>query len=194
MAKNQFRDSISPRPNPGRWENFRFVEYILRQHNILIPQTCTVEENCPGWMKMGFMVYKRLSSIGYRNYEDQSNEKSFIEVYPHACYTALLNILPFKKSTLIGRLQRQLVLFENGVNVHDPMRIFEEITRHRLLSGILPLENLYTMNELDALIAAYTAWKVINRSEEVTFLGDHEEGQIVIPVSKLRNLYHQSFS
>jgi hypothetical protein len=192
MADHKFRESISPRPSPGRWEDFRFAEYILRQHNILIPQTCSVEENCPGWMKMGFLVYKRLYSIGYRNYINNQSEKTYLEVYPHASYTVLLNFLPFKKRTIEGRLQRQLVLFESGVNIPDPMRIFEEITRHRLLSGILPLENLYTMNELDALIAAYTAWKVINRSEEITFVGDHKEGQIVLPVPKMRDQYHQA--
>ena len=38
------------------------------------------------------------------------------------------------------------------------MEFFEEVTRHRLRHGILPLEKLYTPGELDALTAAYLAW------------------------------------
>jgi hypothetical protein len=186
MKDEEFRNSISPRPNPGRWENFRYVEYLLRQHNIHIPQTPSSESDCSNWMRMGFLVFNRLCSIGYQQYQDGDiGGRKFIEVYPHACYTVLLNMIPFLKISLEGRLQRQLILFEKKMDVPDPMRIFEEITRHRLLSGVLPLGDLYSPGELDALIAAYTAWLVVNRQDETTFLGDKREGQVFLPTSKL---------
>ena len=55
-------------------------------------------------------------------------------------------------------LDIQLALYEADIDVPDAMRLFEEITRHRILNGILPTETLYSSQELDALIAAYTAW------------------------------------
>jgi hypothetical protein len=109
-----------------------------------------------------------------------------MEVYPHASYSVLLGVLPLQKHTLEGRLQRQLALYEQGLQVPDPMRFFEEITRHRLLKGILPLEELYSPGELDALVAAYTAWKTAVHPEDVALLGDPEEGQIVLPAVEIK--------
>src|SRR3990170_3933431 len=37
MERPEVRERLSPRPRPGRWTNFRLVEYLLRQHNITIP-------------------------------------------------------------------------------------------------------------------------------------------------------------
>ena len=190
MKDEEFRNSISPRPNPGRWENFRYAEFLLRQHNIHIPQTPSSESDCPNWMRMGFLVFNRLSSIGYKPYQNGDiGDRMFIEVYPHACFTVLLNLIPFLKNSLEGRLQRQLVLYDKKMDVPDPMRIFEEITRHRLLSGVLPLGDLFSPGELDALIAAYTAWMVVNKPDETILLGDNREGQVVVPASKLSPIY-----
>jgi predicted RNase H-like nuclease len=97
--------------------------------------------------------------------------------------------VPFPKYTLEGRIQRQLVLHEQELNIPDPMRLFEEITRHRLLQGVLPVEELYEPGELDALVAAYTAWIGANRGDQVLMLGSADEGQIVLPVSELKRRY-----
>jgi predicted RNase H-like nuclease len=69
------------------------------------------------------------------------------------------------------------------------MRIFEEITRHRLIQGILPLESLHSTEELDALAAAYTAWIAGVKPDQVTLLGDAEEGHLVLPVAELKDRY-----
>ena len=189
MARSEIRQSLSPVPNPGRWENFRIADYLLRQHNISIPRTAAKEEDCPNWMRNGFTLYKRLESLGYRLVYDEGAECQCMEVYPYASYTVLLGLLPFPKYTLEGRLQRQLILNEKGLNVVDPMRIFEEITRHRMLHGVLPLDDLYSPGELDALVAAYTAWMVGNQPEQVTMLGDVDEGQIVLPTAEFKQKY-----
>jgi hypothetical protein len=86
-------------------------------------------------------------------------------------------------------LQRQLILHENGLNIPDPLRFFEEITRHRLLQGILPLDEIYTPQELDAMVAAYTAWKVATKTQETMRLGHKDEGEIVLPVPALIEHY-----
>ena len=189
MANPEVRQNLSPPPHTGRWENFRLADYKLRMHWINIPQTPHKEKDCPNWMRKGFLLFRRLSDLDYKPYPDVSVERLSMEVYPHACYTVLLGVTPFLKLTLEGRIQRQLILYENGVDVSDPMRFFEEITRHRLLSGNLPFESLCTPGELDALVAAYTAWMISNRPDHITLVGDPGEGQVVVPVSEMKARY-----
>jgi hypothetical protein len=189
MEDPETRQSLSPQPRPGRWTNFRLLEYQFRQHNISCPQTPSKEEDCPNWMRMGFQLYQRLESMDYAAYPDQDSPRQYLEVYPYASYCALLGVTPFPKYTLEGRIQRQLVLYEQKLHVPDPMRYFEEITRHRLLQGIMPSENLYSPSELDALIAAYTAWMAAVQPESTMMLGDPQEGQAVLPVVALKRRY-----
>lgn len=192
MRREEVRKDLSPQPFPGRWLNFRQVEFLLRQHNIRIPQTLSQEEDCPKWMRMGFDLHRRLEALGYQVYPSEGAELQSLEVYPHASFTVLLDVLPFAKESLAGRLQRQLILFDLGINVSDPMRIFEEITRYRLLHGVLPLDNLQTTGELDALVAAYTAWCAARQPGETILLGDSNEGQVVLPTAKLNERYERS--
>jgi hypothetical protein len=189
MERQEVRARLSPAPRPGRWTNFRLAEYELRQHNITVPQTPAQECDCPNWMRMGFTLFRRLESLDYRPFPQENAALQCLEVYPHASFAALLGHIPFPKHSLEGRLQRQLILYECRLNLSNPMRIFEEITAHRLLQGILPLENLHPPEELDALVAAYTAWLAGTRGEQVTLLGDAEEGQLVLPVAELKDRY-----
>jgi Protein of unknown function (DUF429) len=189
MSRPEIRQDLTPPPTPGRWTNFRLSDYMLRQHNLSIPQTPAIEDDAPNWMRNGFALFHRLETIGYRTYPETGAERQDLEVYPYACYAVLLGILPFPKHTLEGRLQRQLALFERDVDVPDAMRFFEEITRHRLLNGVLPLETLFSAGELDALIAAYTAWLATLHSDQVTILGDPHEGQVVLPGVDLKSRY-----
>ena len=189
MSRPEIRQNLSPPPNPGRWSNFRLADFALRQHNLSIPQTPSVEDDAPNWMRNGFALFHRLESLGYHTYPESGEERQNLEVYPYACYAVLLGVLPFPKHTLEGRLQRQLALFERDLDVPDAMRIFEEITRHRLLKGVLPLETLFSAGELDALVAAYTAWLAALHSDKVTLLGDPVEGQVVLPGVDLKSRY-----
>ena len=189
MEQPDVRAGLLPVPRPGRWTNFRLAEYQLRQHNITVPQTPAREADCPNWMRMGFSLYHRLENLDYRPYPDEGSAHQCLEVYPHACFTVLLNHLPFPKHSLEGRLQRQLVLYQIRINLPDPMLIFEEITPHRLLQGILPLEDLHPAEELDALVAAYTAWLASTKTGQVTLLGHPDEGTLVLPVAELKSRY-----
>jgi hypothetical protein len=189
MERPDVREGLSPPPRPGRWKDFRLAEYLLRQHNISAPQTPAREENCPRWMRMGFTLYRRLETLGYCAYPAGDAPLVWLEVYPHACFCALLGLAPFSKNTMEGRIQRQLTLYDQKMRIPDPMLFFEEITRHRLLQGILPVEELYQPSELDALAGAYTAWMVASHPDQVMLLGHPEEGQIVLPVSGLKNRY-----
>lgn len=189
MQQESIRQNLSPIPTPGRWKKFRVAEYLLFQHNIHTPYTSATMEECPGWMQTSFKIYRRLEKFGYREYPQEDNPQQLLEVYPYAAYATLLGTLPFKKKTLEGRLQRQVLLHTKTIEVPNAMRIFEEITRHKILQGILPLERLYSTEELDALVAAYTAWLAAINPEETTKIGNPKEGEIVLPTPALKPKY-----
>ncbi len=189
MAKPEIRQALSPTPQPGRWVNFRLCEYLLRQHNLHIPRTPAMGEATPNWMLMGYHLYQRLEGFGYRPFGSGTAERYTLEIYPHASFSAMLGILPFHKASLEGRLQRQLILFDANLEIPDPMHFFEEITRSRLMRGILPAAILYTSAELDALVAAYTAWMCARHPDQVSVFGDPDEGQILVPVQNLKQRY-----
>jgi predicted RNase H-like nuclease len=188
MARPEIRQNLFSKPQRDHWRDFRLSDYLLRQHNIHIPQTPSDENNCSGWMKMGFLLYRRLAKMGFQLYPSES-EHQYLEVYPNASFTSLLGVVPFAKNSLEGRIQRQLILMDRKLKIPDPMRIFEEITRFRLLQGSLSLEQLYSPEELDSLVAAYTTWLAANHPDQTIALGDADEGQIILPVAELREKY-----
>jgi len=190
MKQESVRDGLSPQPNPGRWEAFRVAEYMLFQRNIRIPNTPQKLTDCPGWMRTGFSLYHRLEELGFQDFPGENPNLQMIEVYPHAAYTVLLRKIPFLKKNLEGRLQRQLLLHSLSVAVPDPMKIFEEITRYKIIQGQLPLDGLFSVEELEALIAAYTAWKTALEPGEITRLGDPREGEIIVPSADLKPKYY----
>ena len=190
LRREEVRRRLQPVPRPGRWEDFRLVEYLLRQHNISAPQTRSQAQNCPNWMQVGFRLYNRLEGLGYVMFPGDESTLQTVEVYPHGAYAALLGLNPFPKQTLEGRLQRQLVLHTHAVKITDPMLLFEEITRFKLLSGVLPVDEiLHSAEELDALVAAYTAWYALREPQAVCLLGDPDEGQVILPVAELKPQY-----
>ena len=189
MERTVVRDSLNPPPRPGRWMNFRLVEYLLRQHRISCYKTPSDEKACPNWMQMGFHLYRRLEQMGYQAYPSNKPALQWLEVYPHACFCTLLGHIPLAKNTLEGRIQRQLVLHKQKIGIPDPMDFVKAITAHNLLQGSLPLDNLYTQGELDALVAAYTAWQAANYPNQTTLLGDASEGLVILPVAKLKRHY-----
>ncbi len=182
LENAEFRARLNPPPRPGRWMGFRLAEYQLRLMKITCPQTPANEKDAPGWMRQGFALHRRLEGLGYKQYQPgEITPLCRLEVYPHASFSLWLKKAPLPKGTLEGRLQRQLVLFAENLRIPDPMDFFEEITRHRLLQGVLPQEKLYTSAELDALAAAFTAWLAANHPERLSLLGDPQEGQIAVP-------------
>ena len=176
-------------PGHLRGADMRLVEYELRERGISVSPTSSRPEACAAWMQMGFDFYRKLEGMGFKPYPSENASHLWLETHPHAAYCALLGQLPLPKPTLEGRLQRQLVLFEQNMGIKDPMEFFEEITRHRLLKGGLPTEFIYTAEELDALVAAYTAYLAASQPGEVLRVGNQQEGEIVLPVSGLKEAY-----
>jgi hypothetical protein len=190
MKKDSIRDQLNPQPKPSRFMGYRVAEYELIQKNIRIPKTPDKVSMCPGWMKNGFLLYKRLEELGFKDFPAEDHKMQVLEVYPHAAYSTLLKKIPFLKKTLEGRLQRQLLLHSLSIDVPDPMRLFEEITRYKIMQGDLSLDDLYSVEELEAIIAAYLAWLAAKDPEEILLVGKRKEGQIVIPVKDLKPKYY----
>ncbi len=172
-----------------RGSNMRVADYELRAHGIMVAGVPGRAENCPSWMRTGFRLYEKLPAMGFRPLGEEDANLCWLETQPHACFCAILEMAPLPKSTLEGRMQRQLALYEARMEVKDPMWFFQELTRFKLMKGQLPLETLYSSEQLDALVAAYTALTAANQPLGVTRVGDLEEGQVTLPVRKLKEDY-----
>jgi hypothetical protein len=184
MASPEYRARLSPPPAPGRWLGYKVCEYLLRQRGIGLYATPNDEAAAPSWMQVGFQLYGGLRAAGFERYQPgRAAARQVLEVHPHACFTVLLGHLPTPKNLLEGRLQRQLVLYRAGVGVPDPMAALEELTAHHLLAGTLDLPGLLSHDALDALAAAYTACLASTAPDQVTPIGDREEGEIVLPIA-----------
>ena len=115
---------------------------------------------------------KRLKQSGFRSYSNNNEPKQFLVTHAQDCFHALSGHRLFPPRGLEGRLQRSAILYEQGLQITDPIDIFEEITRYKLIQGILPLENIYSAKELDALAAAYLAWIAVNRPGQIVLKGE----------------------
>lgn len=192
MAQAAVRTRYNLQPGGDTWRDWRVAEYELRRRNIRLYNTPSDRNVAPGWVRTGFEFFNRLRSMGYRTFQagEKPHPRLIIEVQAHACFTVLLERIPFLKGTLEGRMQRQLKLYLEGVEIFNPMEVIEEVTRHHLLTGQLPLEGLLESEELEALAAAYTAYLVALRPEDVSQLGNPQEGLITLPVAQLKETYH----
>lgn len=176
-------------PHQVRGAEMRLAEYELRAHGITVSGTPSSVAACPAWMQAGFELYRKLEKMGFEKLSEKASKYQMLETHPHACYCVLAGSAPLSKPSLEGRLQRQLILFEHGVRIKDPMDFFEEITRYKLAKGIWPMELLYLPEQLDALAAAFAAWLVVNKREKTMEIGDEKEGRIVLPENELKEKY-----
>ena len=180
------------RTSPGRafrGVDVRLAEHELRARGINVAGTPSREEYCPAWMQLGFALYQKLSDLEFKSLGAEGADRCVFETHPYACFCVLAESIPFPKPTMEGRLQRQSILFDKGLRINDAMEFFEEITRFKLMKGILPTDKLYSPEQLDVLVAAYTAWVAANRPGDMYKVGDKSEGQILLPVRELQNKY-----
>ena len=189
IRQDTIRQNLPPLHISGRSLDMRMVEHQLRERGINVAMTPSRKEYCANWVQLGFDFYRQIQQLGYVSYPAASATHQWIETHPHAIFCALLEQVPLARPTLEGRLQRQLILYEQGLDIRDPMEFFEEITSHKLIKGILPLEQIYTAEELDAIAAAFVAYAAGRHPERVMSVGDPQEGQILLPVSELKAKY-----
>jgi hypothetical protein len=172
-----------------RRADLRLAEYELRDRGIVMTKTPASVELCPAWMQAGFGLYRKLGKAGFQKHPEKDSAYRVLETNSHACHCVMAGQVPLARLSLEGRLQRQIILYEQGLRIKDPMDFFEEITRYKISKGILPMELLYQPDQLDALAAAYTAWLAVQKPEGVFAIGDAKEGVVVLPESKLKEKY-----
>jgi hypothetical protein len=183
MTRPEVRQRFTPPPSPNHWTNLRQAEYELYLKGIKIQRTPASGETIPGWMKRGFSLYQSLGNLDYQAFPHETSPRQWLESRAEAVFQTLIGVELFEQGTLEGRLQRQLILHEQDMPVPDPMNFFEEVTRHRLLHSILPVDKLYSGPELNALAVAYVGWLAVNDPEKVLRLGDPAEGTITLPAA-----------
>lgn len=173
----------------SRASGFRLAELELRERGIAMAGTPSSVGTCPAWVQAGFALYRKLEKMGFKMYPAEEAPYQALETQPHACFCAMAGSAPQPKLTIEGKLQRQLLLYERGLRIKDPMDFFEEITRHKMIKGQWPHEMLYQPEQLDALVAAYTAWHSFHKADQVSMLGDLREGFIILPEKTLKEKY-----
>lgn len=124
------------------------------------------------WAERASVFFERLRKMGYVPYPSDARLAQWLTTNAQAAFSALAVQQLLPRHALEGRVQRQLILHEDGVGLLDPMEFFEEITRRKLLLGILPLDMIYTPSQLDALGAAYVAWLAASQPERLIRQGD----------------------
>lgn len=186
MQERSLRQSLFPDLPPGRWTNLRVAEYELHLKGFHLPKTPDTVEESPKWMRSGFETYRHLEKLGYKKFPAQEPERQLLETSSEVVFQIWINdgtLLEAK--TLEGRLQRQLILYILGLPVNNPLKIFEEITRHRLFQGIIPTETIYSPAEINAIATAYFAWLAFSKPDSIMLFGAEEEGQIALPKESL---------
>ncbi|MDP1545762.1 MAG: DUF429 domain-containing protein [Anaerolineales bacterium] len=187
LAREKKKELFKTRKS--RSSGFRLAELELRERGIAVSGTPATIAACSAWVQAGFSLYRKLEKMGFSKYPTDGGTHQFLETHPHACFCALVGDIPMPKPSLEGKIQRQLLLYEKGLRFKDPMDFFEEITRHKMLKGLWPLDLLYLPEQLDAMAAAYTAWLAVIRPESVISVGNPKEGVIVLPVDHLKEKY-----
>jgi hypothetical protein len=167
----------------------RLSEHELRERGIVVTKTPSSVEFCPVWMQAGFNLYRKLEKMGFQKFTEKGATHQVMETNSHACYCLMVGHVPLARFSLEGRLQRQILLYEEGLRIRDPMDFFEEITRYKLIKGALPMDLLYLPEQLDALVAAHVAWLAVHRREDFFMLGDAKEGRMILPRKELKERY-----
>jgi hypothetical protein len=186
MQHEHYRQKFKPPPTPNRWINLRFGEYELVRQRMKVSRTPANKGACPQWMQLGIDLHEAVSELGYTPYPLQS-EKIVLEVPAEASFQSLLGKPLLPSQSTEGRIQRQLLLWRLGVQIGDPMEAFEEVTRYRLERGKFPFGNICSPAQLCAMMAAFTAWLVRKRPDQIQNYGEEEEGLLVLPVQLILN-------
>ncbi len=183
MADEVRRSQLSVPPPAKKYTSLRQCEYELLVRGFAPTRTPNRFEDCSPALQRALRFTSNLAAQGFQRWPAPGAERQLMEVHPDSAYAQLLGAKLNPIKSLEGRIQRQLLLQEEHLNVRDPMIFFEEITRHKMLIGQMPEGILISPAELNALIAAYTAWSAYTNPTGVTRLGETNEGHIILPVN-----------
>lgn len=123
----------------------------------------------------------QMESMSFHFFPNDESPRQWLETQADAGFWGLLGFAPFTSGSLEGRIQRQLVLDDLDLHVPDAMEFFEEITRYKLLHGVLPTDDILPQVELNAWLAAFTAWQAASQPEQVHISGESEHSPVYLP-------------
>lgn len=193
MRRLEVRQSFDPPPSNGKFTALRQAEYELMRAGMDIPETPDSPDKSLPWVRKGFQTVEKLESMAYLHFTGTVNPSDetptaplrlWMETNATAGFWSLLQVQPLLSGTLEGRIQRQLVLHDEGLKVPDAMDFFEEITRYKILKSNLPDKNIFSQAEINAWMAAHTAWMAQNEPDRIQRYGEPEEGYIFLPAGK----------
>ena len=194
MGNGDFRRSLSPVPRGKSWMDVRVADYQLGLLGYPPQRAPHDASRAAQVMQQGFALYAALAEDGFDPGALRDGEprpaKICWETNSQVIFALLLGRLGEPRTHFAGRLQRQLSLRTHKIGVPDPMRIFEEFTRHRILQGKLPIEELLSAGQLDAVAAAYGAWQAYRTPQAISLIGHPEEGQVMVPAKELLSADH----
>ena len=168
----------------GRYERMRVCDALLFRRGLPlypVPGPGQSPQGWEQWIGVGFELYAALSGLGL--YRPRAPNKTgpvgsaalrfgrLCETYPDAIFCGLLGHRPSPKRTPWGLQQRIAALRMKGIEDADGG------LWHR------------TLDELDACAAAYAAYALA--AGLGIWVGDPEEGVIVLPVAELRDRYEK---
>ena len=167
----------------GRYERMRVCDALLFRRGLPlypVPGAGQSPRGWEQWIGVGFELFAALSGLGL--YRPQRAERRIApvgsaalrfgrvcETYPDAIFCGLLGHRPSPKRTPWGLQQRIAALRKKGIEDADGG------LWHR------------TVDELDACAAAYAAYALA--AGLGIWVGEPEEGVIVLPVAELRDRY-----
>lgn len=181
MQREEARQKLSPPPAPGEWIDARQCEYELFARGLRSPRAAANPADCPPWMRRGFGIVAFLERIGFEPFPHES-ALQYVEVQAEVGYASLMDRNPYDAGTLEGRMQRQMLLRQQGLPVPDPMDFLEEITPYKLMNGLLPMDQIYSAYALNAWMAAYAVWLAHHKPQRVACLGAPEEATLLLPL------------
>jgi hypothetical protein len=159
----------------GKWDSSETLSCLQEYENTLLAI------NVPS-AKLGQEAYKelikKLPQVDLKLFTQKQESRQWLATNAQDCFRILCGHKLLPRRSLEGRLQRSAILNEQGLRIKDPVDLFEEITRYKLIQGILPLEDLPSSNGLDALVAAYLAWMSFNRPGRIAL-----QGEFVLPTA-----------
>jgi predicted nuclease with RNAse H fold len=188
LADPAYRASVDLPSNQSNYRDYRVCEFELRRRGMYIYHTPADPDRVPRWIAAGWELYNRLRAVGFVDYSQPGPRRMF-ETYPHGAFTTLLEKRPYPKTGIEGRIQRQLLLYHEGVDIPDPLFVLQSWTPHQFLTGSLDMARIHTHDELDALVAAYTAYLLDCEPQHTVAVGDERDGQIVLPTGDLLDYY-----
>jgi len=140
------------------------ISYLKEYESVLLAVSSTAQKR----EQTKYLDFReKIAQAGFEPFSMKSSTFQWIEMDAQDCFRTLVGQKPLSRRSLEGQIQRALILYDEGLQINDPMDFFEEITRHKLMQGILPLENIYSSKQLDALVAAHLAWMTTHRSGQI---------------------------